>query len=92
VCIHAVHRSVRLSDPTTFASTARGIVMLRRAAIVAIGIVVFSASTAQAEDEHIQGLHIGDQAPQLAITQWFNRGPIETFEHGKVYVVEFWAT
>ncbi|MBL8763084.1 MAG: redoxin family protein [Phycisphaerae bacterium] len=37
-------------------------------------------------------LAIGDVAPPLFIEQWVKGGPIESFEPGKVYVVEFWAT
>ncbi len=37
-------------------------------------------------------LRIGDPAPPLAIGHWVKGEPIEEFEEGKVYVVEFWAT
>jgi thiol-disulfide isomerase/thioredoxin len=37
-------------------------------------------------------LTIGDNAPAVNITHWVKGEPIEAFETGKVYVVEFWAT
>jgi thiol-disulfide isomerase/thioredoxin len=42
-------------------------------------------------------LSIGSSAPSLAIEHWVQNGegkfkPVEKFEAGKVYVVEFWAT
>ena len=37
-------------------------------------------------------LRIGDQAPPLEIAKWVKGAPVENFERGKVYVVEFWAT
>ncbi len=37
-------------------------------------------------------LTIGDPAPPLAIEKWVRGESIPSFEKGKVYVVEFWAT
>lgn len=37
-------------------------------------------------------LTIGDNAPPLDIAHWVKGEPVEAFESGKVYVVEFWAT
>lgn len=38
-------------------------------------------------------LTIGSKAPSIDIENWFHeKSPIETFEAGTVYVVEFWAT
>jgi thiol-disulfide isomerase/thioredoxin len=37
-------------------------------------------------------LHIGDPAPPLQIADWVTGTPVATFEKGRVYVVEFWAT
>lgn len=34
----------------------------------------------------------GDTAPPIKVAKWFKGTPVETFEPGKVYVVEFWAT
>lgn len=37
-------------------------------------------------------LKAGDKAPALAVEKWVKGKPVEGFEKGKVYVVEFWAT
>src|SRR5688572_5003159 len=37
-------------------------------------------------------LSIGDAAPPLRVRQWLKGTPVQQFEKGKVYVVEFWAT
>lgn len=37
-------------------------------------------------------LEAGMPAPALAVESWLKGAPIERFEAGKVYVVEFWAT
>ena len=42
--------------------------------------------------EHASSLKIGDVAPLLKIEKWYNTAPIDAFEKGKVYVVEFWAS
>ena len=37
-------------------------------------------------------LMVGDRAPALAAGAWVKGRPVDGFEPGKVYVVEFWAT
>jgi thiol-disulfide isomerase/thioredoxin len=37
-------------------------------------------------------LKIGDPAPKLQVASWVQGEPVNGFETGKVYVVEFWAT
>jgi thiol-disulfide isomerase/thioredoxin len=37
-------------------------------------------------------LKSGDVAPPLTVSNWLQGKPIEKFEPGKVYVIEFWAT
>lgn len=37
-------------------------------------------------------LNIGDPAPSLQIAHWVKGSPVDGFETGRVYVVEFWAT
>ena len=37
-------------------------------------------------------LKIGDPAPKLQVGKWIQGDPVNSFETGKVYVVEFWAT
>src|SRR6185369_11719191 len=35
---------------------------------------------------------IGDDAPPLKVSKWVQGDPVESFNKGTVYVVEFWAT
>jgi thiol-disulfide isomerase/thioredoxin len=35
---------------------------------------------------------IGDPAPPLRVRNWIKGTPVQSFEKGRVYVVEFWAT
>src|SRR5580698_3323021 len=37
-------------------------------------------------------LNIGDHAPPLRMRGWLKGTPMESFERGSIYVVEFWAT
>ena len=37
-------------------------------------------------------LKVGDPAPTFKADKWLQGGPVDGFESGKVYVVEFWAT
>lgn len=37
-------------------------------------------------------LAIGDPAPAMKVSKWIKGEPVNSFEKGKVYVVEFWAT
>jgi thiol-disulfide isomerase/thioredoxin len=51
------------------------------AALVALSLAAEPAS-----------LDIGSKAPPLSPEQWLKGEPVQAFEPGKVYVVEFWAT
>jgi thiol-disulfide isomerase/thioredoxin len=37
-------------------------------------------------------LRIGDAAPALVVREWLRSGPVDRFEAGKVYVIDFWAS
>jgi len=37
-------------------------------------------------------LKVGDAPPELKVQKWIKGAPLESFEPGKGYVVEFWAT
>ncbi len=39
-----------------------------------------------------QTLSVGDPAPPLKVAEWLRGKPVASFEKGKPYVVEFWAT
>lgn len=47
--------------------------------------------TLHAQDRPAPTLHIGDPAPPLKVREWLKGNPIQSFEKGKVYVLEFWA-
>jgi uncharacterized protein (TIGR03435 family) len=57
------------------------------AKLVAIFLIAFLALSVRAAE-----LKVGDVAPPIQTSAWLKGEPIQTFEKGKVYVVEFWAT
>lgn len=48
--------------------------------------------TIHAQDKQSPSLKIGDPAPPLRVREWIKGTPVQSFEKGHVYVVEFWAT
>ncbi|MCS7032826.1 MAG: TlpA family protein disulfide reductase [Phycisphaerae bacterium] len=56
-------------------------------AILALAVAMLLTSGASAEK-----LKVGDPAPPIAVGSWVKGDPVEKFEPGKVYVMEFWAT
>ena len=53
--------------------------------------------TESADGAEAPSLTVGSKAPVISIEHWISDGqgkfkPVEDFEEGKVYVVEFWAT
>jgi len=44
------------------------------------------------KEKSAPSLKVGDPAPALRATKWLQGDEVKTFEPGKVYVVEFWAT
>lgn len=51
------------------------------------------AMTTQAQDPIKSPLlNIGDPAPPIRVQSWIKGPPVQRFERGKVYVVDFWAT
>ncbi|CAN5580712.1 hypothetical protein BH11ARM2_BH11ARM2_38810 [soil metagenome] len=59
---------------------------MRAAFLLPLALLVVGA--AKAADE----LTVGMKAPELKVAKWVKGDPITSFEPGKVYVVEFWAT
>lgn len=57
-------------------------------------LLLFCITTlaAHAQDSQSPSLNLGDAAPPLYVREWFKGEPVQKFEKGKVYVVEFWAT
>jgi thiol-disulfide isomerase/thioredoxin len=48
--------------------------------------------TARAQQDHPPLFNLGDPAPPLRVGVWLKGTPVQGFEKGKVYVIEFWAT
>lgn len=48
--------------------------------------------TIQAQNFEPELLTIGDPAPAIKIGKWLKGAPLQKFENGKIYVIEFWAT
>lgn len=83
-----------------------GILMMRRfhlTSAVLLGLSLLSAHAmsprgmADEEKPEADVLTIGSKAPELDVEHWVSDGhgkfkPVTSFETGKVYVVEFWAT
>jgi thiol-disulfide isomerase/thioredoxin len=67
--------------------------MLFAAALV-LGLAVNAPAPAQDKDKEKPGpsLKLGDKAPPIKATKWLQGEKVASFEPGKVYVVEFWAT
>lgn len=84
----------------------RGMVAMAAALVMAAGMSamaqeggVKTAQPAKAREvapgvkvERIADLQVGDKAPELKIAEWVKGDPVTSFEKGRVYVVEFWAT
>jgi thiol-disulfide isomerase/thioredoxin len=51
-----------------------------------------SAAPAQTIAIEPGSLTVGNPAPALNIAKWVKNSPVNSFQRGKVYVVEFWAT
>ena len=77
--------------------------MLKTAGVMAFVLAAGltpSAALAQAGDKpageakaaDIKPLKVGDPAPRIAVEKWVKGKEVKSFEKGKVYVVEFWAT
>ncbi|HTF29588.1 MAG TPA: TlpA disulfide reductase family protein [Flavitalea sp.] len=54
-------------------------------------LCTIAATTCTQEERH-PSLVIGDPAPPLRVREWIKGAPVQKFEKGMVYVVEFWAT
>jgi thiol-disulfide isomerase/thioredoxin len=54
-------------------------------------LIIIVAST-HAQNEQSPSLNIGDSAPPLLVREWIKGTPVQRFEKGMVYVLEYWAT
>lgn len=69
--------------------TAAGLATTTQAQVAPVAAAVISADDAAKETPM---LLVGDKAPGLQVEKFVKGAPITSFEPGKVYVVEFWAT
>jgi len=53
---------------------------------------LFITTITNGQEAQSPSLNIGDPAPPLRVREWLKGAPIQKFEKGNVYVVEFWAT
>lgn len=58
----------------------------------AIGLVAALMITCASASARAQTLGVGDPAPKLEVKSFVKGEPVKSFEAGKTYVVEFWAT
>ena len=57
-----------------------------------LSLVLISSITLITLHGQNPSLKFGDYAPKLQVKEWIKGTPIQSFEKGKVYVLEFWAT
>ena len=48
--------------------------------------------TTYAQSEPVPVMNLGDPTPPLHLRTWIKGKPVNTFEKGEIYVLEFWAT
>jgi len=62
------------------------------AAVLTLGLATLP-STAQDDSKKGEAkLKVGDTAPAFNVSKWLQGKEVKSFEKGKIYVVEFWAT
>jgi thiol-disulfide isomerase/thioredoxin len=69
--------------------------MFRTLIFVAASYATVALSLAQAPADPAakpQVLAVGSPAPALAVEKWLKGQPVEKFETGKIYVIDFWST
>ncbi|MBO9684226.1 MAG: TlpA family protein disulfide reductase, partial [Flavisolibacter sp.] len=55
-------------------------------------LICLVGCTVKTKSKQSSSLNIGDVAPDLRVSEWIKGTPVQKFERGKVYVLEFWAT
>jgi thiol-disulfide isomerase/thioredoxin len=59
-------------------------------ALLFSSLALFGADDAPTKPARL--LTVGDPAPPIQVAKWIQGEPVKSFEKGKVYVVEFWAS
>jgi len=75
----------------SFEELAMRIVVSLLAPLLAVAAVLLPGSVA-AQDLFSPQLKPGDPAPPVSVEKWVQGEPVTSFEKGKIYVMEFWAT
>jgi thiol-disulfide isomerase/thioredoxin len=68
------------------------IALMLSAALSYCAMCYAAPAAAQVEKKTAASLKAGDPAPPLAVGGWVKGEPVERFEKGTVYVLEYWAT
>lgn len=55
-------------------------------------VLCLMALSTVSQAQHAVTLHIGDEAPKLEYSKWLKGAPIKSYEKGRLYALEFWAT
>ncbi|MBL8876462.1 MAG: TlpA family protein disulfide reductase [Phycisphaerae bacterium] len=70
-----------------------------RPLVAAAGLVVSCCATLSSSgaagsesSESAPALTVGSMAPRISVDRWLKGAPVYSYERGRVYVVEFWAT
>ncbi len=66
--------------------------MLTRGTIAAVLMAIAGARAGAQTTMPALALGVGDKAPEISVVNWAKGTEIKSFEPGKIYVVEFWAT
>lgn len=66
--------------------------MLKRMRALPILAVILATGAYAQKTAPLPTLRVGDKAPAMEVAKWVKGTPTKSFELGKVYVVEFWAT
>jgi len=53
---------------------------------------LLQAPQSESQIERLYPLMLGDRAPRIEVAEWVQGEPVQAFEPGHLYVVEFWAT
>jgi len=55
-------------------------------------LLCVTAITTRAQNDQSPFLNLGDSAPPLQVREWIKGTPVQRFEKGNIYVLEYWAT
>ena len=85
------HHAIKES-PLKLTATLAALVLASGLAVAAQAEPATAPSAAKPMAIEPGSLTVGNPAPALSVAKWVKNSPVNSFEKGKVYVVEFWAT